>query len=233
MDEDFDVAISTGAAAALPILPRALLKGKKVVYIESVSRFEGPSLTGRIMGSLPGVKLFTQHPEWANSKWIHKFSVLDDFVSVETGRSPSERLRIFVSLGTIRPYRFDRLVDRVRQIAPHGDVCWQLGETVRDDLPGKVNAYLPAAEFEKQARSADVVVTHAGVGTALALLDLGIYPVLVARRSSHREHVDDHQLQIAKRLQDLGLAISPSADELTLEHLQFAASRRINRLGVS
>ena len=49
-------------------------------------------------------------------------------------------------------------------------------------------------------READVVVAHAGVGTALAALEVGKCPVLVPRRLAHGEHVDDHQVQIASEL---------------------------------
>jgi UDP-N-acetylglucosamine transferase subunit ALG13 len=229
-EERFDVAVSTGAAAALPLLPRALARGKKVAYIESVSRFEGPSLTGRLISALPRVQLFTQHATWADSRWKHSFSVLDDFSATATEVSPPARLKVFVTLGTIKPYRFDRLVEQLAQIAPTADIYWQLGETTRDDLPGHVQTYISAEEFQAQAESADVVVTHAGVGTALKLLDLGIFPVLVPRRSRNGEHVDDHQLQIAQNLQDRGLALAPEADEIAFSHLVHAASRRVERV---
>lgn len=227
--EQFDVAISTGAAAALPVLPRALFRGKKVVYIESVSRFDGPSLTGRLISTLPGVRLFTQHPGWANSRWTHAFSVLDDFAVSVADRAPAKRLRVFVTLGTIKPYRFDRLVDQIVQVAPDAELHWQLGETSRTGLPGNVHTYMSAEEFELQAESADVVVTHAGVGTALKLLDLGIFPVLVPRRARMGEHVDDHQLQISRNLEERGLALAPEADQLQLADLMQAAARRVQR----
>ncbi|GAB3146012.1 glycosyltransferase [Microbacterium neimengense] len=228
-EEEFDVAISTGAAAALPILPRALVRRKKVVYIESVSRFEGPSLTGRLMSALPGVRLFTQHPQWASSRWKHAFSVLDDFGAAAAERTSSEPLRVFVTLGTIKPYRFDQLVDQMKRVAPDAEFHWQLGETTRDDLPGDVRTYMSADDFEAEAAAADVVVTHAGVGTALKLLDMGIFPVLVPRRAHRGEHVDDHQLQIARNLEERGLALAPAADQLSQQDLLVAASRRVER----
>jgi len=77
---------------------------------------------------------------------------------------------------------------------------------------------------------ADVVVAHAGVGTALAALEVGKCPVLVPRRLVHGEHVDDHQTQIATELGSRGLAVSAEADDLTLGHLLAASATRVMTL---
>jgi UDP-N-acetylglucosamine transferase subunit ALG13 len=50
-----------------------------------------------------------------------------------------------------------------------------------------------------------VVVTHAGVGTILTALLNGVRPIVVPRLEAHREAVDDHQLELANRLERLGL----------------------------
>ena len=44
-----DVVVSTGADTAIPTCLIAKLFGKKVVFIESFCRIEGPSLSGKIM----------------------------------------------------------------------------------------------------------------------------------------------------------------------------------------
>ena len=53
-----------------------------------------------------------------------------------------------------------------------------------------------------------------------------------AAPAAHGEHVDDHQIQIARELAQRGLALSVEADELTLEHLLDAAGRRVQTLPV-
>ena len=50
----FDVCVSTGAAVALGVLPVAAAHGIATHYIESVSRVEGPSVTGRLLRRVPG-----------------------------------------------------------------------------------------------------------------------------------------------------------------------------------
>lgn len=63
-----------------------------------------------------------------------------------------------------------------------------------------------------------------GVGTALAAFEVGKCPLLVPRRFSLGEHVDDHQPQIAGELGERGLAVSVDADELSHEDLAAAAA---------
>jgi UDP-N-acetylglucosamine--N-acetylmuramyl-(pentapeptide) pyrophosphoryl-undecaprenol N-acetylglucosamine transferase len=136
-------------------------------------------------------------------------------------------LKILVTLGTIKPYRFDRMVDAVRScLRPDDEVIWQLGVTTRSDLEGEVNDQLNAAGFAEAARTCDVVVTHAGVGTILQLLDDGKLPVVFARRADLGEHVDDHQQQILGRLLTLGLALRGD-DGLTREVLLQAANSTV------
>ena len=51
-----------------------------------------------------------------------------------------------------------------------------------------------------------MVVTHAGVGTVMQLLEWGVHPVVLVRSAGRGEHVDDHQSQIAAVLSEHGLA---------------------------
>lgn len=222
-DENFDCAISTGAGIALAVLPTARVHGTRARYIESVSRIKGPSLTGRIMHNLRLVETFTQHDAWAQGRWRKEEPVLADFVRVRRERSIADGLRLFVTLGTIRPYRFDALVDAVVANGPYREVVWQVGETQRTDLPGTVHTYMDAEDFRAAATSADVVITHAGVGTILALLEDGVSPVVVPRRKSRGEHVDDHQMQIFDLLRQLDLGGPVEVDALEMNTLIEAA----------
>lgn len=224
---EFAGVISTGAALALAGFAWARRNGLESHYIESVSRTEGPSLTGRIARLWPGVGTFTQHEAWSSRAWKQTPSVLNSFTrgSHDHTREPSSGLDIFVTLGTIQPYRFDRLVDQVRDIMlPNDTVTWQLGATSRTDLPGQVHDQLSADEFARRARAADVVITHSGVGTILQLLDAGISPVVVPRRKNKGEHVDNHQLQIFDHLRASDVAVPVEVGALTRADLLHAAS---------
>lgn len=226
--EKFDVAISTGAAVATAALPLAALHGVRSLYVESVCRLYGPSTTGRLLRFAPGVELHTPAAGWAGGRWRLTDSILEDFRSEPRDTAHHPR-KVFVTLGTIRGYRFDSVVDAMLASGYANDeTVWQLGDTTRsDDLPGTVTDYLTPQEFRQAASEADVVVTHAGVGTFMELLKMGIYPVQAIRRASRREHVDDHQTEIADLVnrQDLGRAVE--GPDLTGEVIEWAATRRI------
>ncbi|SJN11877.1 polysaccharide biosynthesis protein CpsF [Leucobacter sp. 7(1)] len=226
---DFDGALSSGAAVGLAGLSWAARHRIPRVYVESVSRTHGPSLTGRIIRGLRVAKTFTQHEQWATPAWPAIPSVLGDFVRAEGAdpAHPDAPLNILVTLGTIRPYRFDTLIDQVVSVLrPEDTVTWQLGESRRTDLAGTTHDLLPAEELLAAARGADVVITHAGVGTVLQLLENGVSPVVVPRRRVRGEHVDDHQLQITSLLGTLDLAHPVEVEQLDRSTLASAARSR-------
>ena len=197
---------STGAGLALAALPASLLRRKPYVYVESVSRFLGPSFTGRSIARSRLATCFTQHQSWADDRWHYAGTLLSDYRAQSRPPTVRENLRVFVTLGTIAPYRFDHLVDAVLgALRPSDDVVWQLGVTARDGLQGEVAAFMSADEFARHLEWADVVVTHAGVGTLLNLLDRGIRPIVMARRAERGEHVDNHQQQVADYMARLRL----------------------------
>lgn len=104
---------------------------------------------------------------------------------------------------------------------------WQLGDTTRADLPGTTYQQLDAGDFARLSKEADVVITHAGAGTILDLLGRGIYPVVVPRRASRNEHVDDHQSQIAGLLRSRGIAAVSEVTDLDSAVIVAASGRMV------
>jgi len=203
-DGSYDYVVSTGAAVAVSFLPLAAMFGAEAIYIESLTRTQGASTTGKILQTFPAVQTYTQYEAWSGPRWKYVGSILDDW---EVRRLPGRRIqRILVSLGTIHPYRFDRAVDAVVRDLPDGcSVTWQLGATTRDDLPGVVHGELAWADMNRLIQESDVLVCHAGVGSVLQALDNGAVPVLAVRSASHGEHVDDHQSHFAQEMLRRGL----------------------------
>lgn len=225
--------ISTGAAPALSFLPVALVHGAEPIYIESAARSEGPSLTGRLLSRIPGVRLFTQYEQWANHRWRYAGSVFDGFEAASSGGS-AKVARIVVSLGTIGDFGFGRLLKRLIEIIPaEVSVMWQVGSTDARQMPIDGVVSLPSQELDEEMKKADVVVAHAGIGSALAALDAGRCPVLVPRERAHGEHIDDHQRLIADALDRRGLAIHRSVDSLTYDDLRHAATQAVRPANVS
>ncbi|MBE7196174.1 MAG: glycosyl transferase family 28 [Gordonia polyisoprenivorans] len=225
-----DHVYSTGAGIALVVFLIARARGIPCTYIESAARGRGPSLTGRLVSRLPGVECRTQYRSWAGGRWSYRESIFDDF-STEPVDHPSVK-RVTVTMGSIRPYGFDRLLDRLIQVVPANvEVLCQLGETQLGErlLPPNFEfvASLPGKELERRTAESDAVVAHAGIGSALMAFNAGLRPVLAVRRSAHDEHVDDHQEQISRELAGRDLAIAVEADEMTWADIVESAQRRI------
>jgi UDP-N-acetylglucosamine--N-acetylmuramyl-(pentapeptide) pyrophosphoryl-undecaprenol N-acetylglucosamine transferase len=216
--------ISTGASPALAVFPQAFVRHIPRHYIESATRLNGPSLTGKIVSRTPGVKLYTQHEVWADEKWHYRGSVFDGFKASDAFVAPVLK-RAVVTLGTSESYGFRRLVDNVRRVLPpEVEVLWQVGSTDISDLHIDAHATVPARELDQAIADADVVISHCGTGAAITAIEAGKCPVLVPRRKKFHEHIDDHQLQTAEQLGIRGLAVAVEADELTLDHIMRAAS---------
>jgi UDP-N-acetylglucosamine transferase subunit ALG13 len=220
--------VSTGNAIAVSFLPVASAMGIPAAYIESAARADGPSLTGRLLRRTPGVQLFTQSTAWSQPPWSYIGSVFDEFTL--NGRGNVKQIeRVVVTLGTIR-FSFRRLVERlVRVLPPACEVVWQVGDTDVSGLNISAHRMIDSTALRDAMARADVVVAHAGIGSALAALEVGRCPVLVPRERDHAEHVDDHQHQIARSLASAGLAVHAGGAALNLRDLEDAAHRVIDR----
>ncbi|MFV0317413.1 MAG: glycosyltransferase [Microthrixaceae bacterium] len=225
----FEAAVSTGSSVALSVLPVARAHGAVPYYLESAARVQGPSLTGRLLSTVPGIHTACQYRTWAVGRWAYAGSVFDCFEPGPRNPAPTIASAV-VTLGSQEGYPFDRLVAALHEVLPgSAEVLWQTGatSTARFGIDGL--AAVTAAVLESAMASADVVVAHAGVGSALSALLAGRHPVLVARRSALGEHVDDHQAQIAGELAERGLATQCRPEDLDLEILLDAASRTVVR----
>lgn len=226
----YGVVVSTGSGIALSFLPAASALGVPSRYIESATRTTGPSLTGRLLRRVPGIGLYTQSPAWADGTWRYAGSVFDGF-SARLVRRPATITSAVVTLGTMRTYGFRRLLERLVQVLPPGTrTIWQTGCTDTTGLPIDPRPALGARELAAAIAAADVVVAHAGTGSALTALEAGKLPVLVPRRRVLGENVDDHQAEVAADLAARGLALHLSPDTLELDQLLAAAAHVVDRV---
>jgi UDP-N-acetylglucosamine--N-acetylmuramyl-(pentapeptide) pyrophosphoryl-undecaprenol N-acetylglucosamine transferase len=225
----FDTVVSTGASIALAVLPLAARSGANCFYIESATRTNGPSLTGRLLTPFRSIHLRTQYERWANQRWTYQVSIFDGFRSFPVAQ-PSQPRRVVVSLGMHKGFGFRRLLERLVRIIPDGtDVLWQVGYTDTSGLGIDSRMSLPVSEMNRAMAESDVVITHAGIGSAISALEAGKRPVFVPRRKRFKEHVDDHQTFIAAELDRRELAFYAEADELQWDEVVQAASWRAER----
>jgi UDP-N-acetylglucosamine transferase subunit ALG13 len=232
--------ISTGSGIALGYLPYLAARGVPCHYIESAARVTGPSRTGRLLEHVPRIRRYTQYTQWSGPRWHHRGSVFDDYEPAGDRRPPSDVVRVVVTLGTAEEFAFGRLVERlVPLLAPEGalaratglpvEVLWQTGCTPTGHLPITALPFVSGEKLAAAVADADLVVSHAGVGSAITALAAGHRPVLADRSAALGEFRDDHQRQIAVELEHRGLAVHRNASGITVGDLLAALSSGVRR----
>jgi UDP-N-acetylglucosamine transferase subunit ALG13 len=111
---------------------------------------------------------------------------------------------ILVSVGT-NEARFDRLLLAVASLSGPEAIFVQHGPSeVRPDGAECV-AYLPFDALVEKVEQARVFITHAGVGSIMTAIAAGRHPIVVPRLRRYGEAVDDHQVPLARRMEQAGL----------------------------
>jgi UDP-N-acetylglucosamine transferase subunit ALG13 len=108
---------------------------------------------------------------------------------------------IFVTVGSVFP--FDRLIRAMDNWAianGRADVVAQIGEGRYLPQHMKFDRRVKQAEFSALVAKAEVVVSHAGMGTVITAGRAGRPLVLLPRRKEWGEHNTDHQVATANWL---------------------------------
>ncbi len=226
---DVSAVVTTGSQIALPFLVVGRASGKPCHFIESAARSDGPSLSARMARHLPGMHMYSQYRAWENRTWTYVGSVFDGFEATPLKPAvPNQTPRVVVTLGMLPRWHFRRLLEACIRVIPEGSqVLWQTGSTDVTGLAIDARPTISSAELESATAAADVVISHAGVGSALTALRCGKRPILVPREAARREHVDDHQTQIASELSRRDLALVRTPESLSTEDLLEASQVHI------
>ena len=109
---------------------------------------------------------------------------------------------IFVTVGN-HFQGFERLLEKVDEIAPRlsHEIVVQRGYSKY--VPKNTNHFdfVPANTAMEYIRNADLVISHAGMGTLILCKEYGIPIIIFPRREKFKEHVNDHQMEIAQVLE--------------------------------
>ena len=101
---------------------------------------------------------------------------------------------IFATCGTSL-YPFDRMMAALGAL-PAGALCVQHGPATPPAC-AEAHPYMPFTDIAEHMAAADVVVTHAGVGSILSAIRAGHVPIVFPRLKRYGEGVDDHQAELA------------------------------------
>lgn len=127
---------------------------------------------------------------------------------------------IFVTVGT-QEMQFERLIRAVEEAAEKlnitDEIVVQAGHTSYESNKIRILNYIPFDEFSKYMDDARIIITHGGVGSILNALLLNKKVIAVPRLHKYNEHINDHQLQVVKKMTEAGYILS-CIDEKELEN---------------
>ena len=103
---------------------------------------------------------------------------------------------IFITVGT-QKFQFNRLLKKIDDMKINGlisdEVFAQVGYSSYKPKSYNFKDFLNKDEFSSYMNSANIIVTHSGVGTIIKGLNLKKIVIVVPRLKRFKEHVDDHQ----------------------------------------
>lgn len=112
---------------------------------------------------------------------------------------------ILITCGT-NEQPFDRLVAAAHGLGREEQLFVQYGSSRITRGFGEWVDFVSFDDLADRMREARVVISHAGVGSIILARRCGKVPIIVPRRLYLDEAVDDHQLLLARRLHERGLA---------------------------
>jgi len=110
---------------------------------------------------------------------------------------------ILVLCGT-QKQDFSRLINEVAVLADEYDIIVQGGHNNYQSDKMTLLNFISPNNLQQLYEQAEVVITHAGAGSMIQSLKNQKKTLAVPRLSKYGEHVNDHQLELSKKLEELG-----------------------------
>lgn len=111
---------------------------------------------------------------------------------------------IFVTVGT-HEQPFDRLIQKMDELKRDGvlqeEVIIQTGYSTYEPKYCQWSKLIPYSQMVKNVAEARIVITHGGPASFIMPLQIGKIPIVVPRQSQFGEHVNDHQVEFARAME--------------------------------
>jgi UDP-N-acetylglucosamine--N-acetylmuramyl-(pentapeptide) pyrophosphoryl-undecaprenol N-acetylglucosamine transferase len=218
--------VTSGAGIAVPFALTGRALGARVIFLETMARVTSGSMTGRILSRV-AAEVLVQWPELLRAYPTARLCqpiLLEGVTRVGDARGEGT----FVTVGS-HDMPFDRLLDAVKAAAEAGvlpaPVRAQVGVGTVASPAVETMPFVSPEEFRRHVETARVVICHGGAGALAAVLRASKRPLVMARRTDRHEHVDDHQLDLSRKLERLGLVVSIE-HEITPTHVAAVAQPR-------
>lgn len=136
---------------------------------------------------------------------------------------------IFVTVGN-HYQGFNRLLKKADEIAQRiaHEIIIQKGYSEYYPKNAKYFDFVPINEAMEYIKISDLVISHAGIGTIILCKEYGIPLVIFPRRKKYGEHSNDHQMEIAKALEerkDVNIHIVYEEDQLEKKMMELLKNK--------
>lgn len=112
---------------------------------------------------------------------------------------------IFVTVGT-HEQQFNRLIEAIDALKGQGiikeEVVMQTGFCTYEPRHCEWHRLIPYTQMQENIGNAGIVITHGGPASFLMPLQVGKIPVVVPRQKRYGEHVNDHQLEFCRAVEE-------------------------------
>lgn len=112
---------------------------------------------------------------------------------------------IFVTVGT-HEQQFNRLIKEIDRLKESGiiqeDVLMQTGFSTYEPKYCEWKKMLSYNEMNEMYDKADIIITHGGPASFMKALEMKKVPIVVPRQAQFDEHVNDHQVEFVKLVED-------------------------------
>ena len=117
---------------------------------------------------------------------------------------------IFITLGS-QKFQFNRLLIAVDKVIDRNEikdeVFAQIGYSDYKPRNYEYKKFLDHETFAEMEDRADIVLTHGGTGAIMGAVKKRKKVIAVPRLAQYGEHVDDHQLQVLREFENLGIIL--------------------------
>lgn len=114
---------------------------------------------------------------------------------------------ILVLCGT-QKQNFSRMIREVEGLADDYEIIVQAGYSQYTSNKMEFFDFIDAEKIKKLYEKADYIMTHAGAGSMFQAIKSEKKTIAFPRLKKYDEHVDDHQLQLAAKLQEKGYLLT-------------------------
>ena len=114
---------------------------------------------------------------------------------------------VYITLGT-QPNDFSRCLREVEKLICNGviqdEVVAQVGYSSYKPQGVECYQFVSEEEYQRYIAQASVVISHAGSGAIFSAIKKGKKTIAVARLSKYGEMINDHQLELVRKLSEDG-----------------------------